>query len=157
MTAETGQGRGLEFRLNADGSRLQAVYTPDGPVVPIDFAWLKHALDIQRTVTGLYIFETVSAELKKLYNAATSPFTIDIGERRDGTFAISMAPDLMSATLTISPPYGGKPVTATQVLEALSEKRIVSGILTGEIATVMSSGREVRDLVIATGRLPVNG
>jgi len=157
MTAESEQGRGLDFRLSADGSRLQAVYTPDGPVVPVDFAWLKHALDIQRTVTGLYIFETVSAELKKLYNAATGPFTIDIGERRDGAVTISMAPDLMSATLAISPPYGGKPVTASQVHDALREKRIVSGILADEIETAVSAGRELRDVVIATGRLPVNG
>ena len=151
------QGSGLKFQLSADGNRLQAIYTPDGPVVPVGFAWLKVTLDAQRAATGLFIYENASAELKRLYNAATGPFTLDIGERRNGAFSVNMAQDLMSATLNISPPYGGKPATVDDILNHLREKGITFGILTPVIREAIVANREKIDLEIAVGRKPVPG
>src|SRR5512138_3635467 len=130
MGEENVQGRGLRFHLSDDTNRLQVDYEPDGPVVAVDFAWLKHALDAQRAATGYFIFEHASADLKKRYNEATGPFTLDIGEKRDGSFSISLSPDRMSASMTLSPAYGGTPVSLQSVLDSLSSMHIVSGLLT---------------------------
>lgn len=157
MEGDCSQGRGLRFHLSEDGNRLQVDYEPDGPVVPVDFAWLKHALDAQRAATGFYLFEHASGEIKKRYNEATGPFSFDIGERRDGSFGIALSPDRTSATLTLSPAYGGTPVSLESVLNALSAEHIVSGVLTDRIESALSSGSEVESLVIAEGRPPANG
>ncbi|MBT0663469.1 DUF342 domain-containing protein [Geobacter pelophilus] len=157
MDEENLQGRGLKFHLSEDNNRLQVDYQPDGPVVPVDFAWLKHALDAQRAATGFFIFEHASGDLKKRYNEATEAFTLDIGERRDGCFTVSLAPDRMSAMLNLSPAYGGIPVAREKILETLNSMHIVSGILPERIDTALMSGRETENLVIAEGRPPVNG
>ena len=157
MEEESLQGQGLRFHLSEDGNRLQVEYLPDGPVVPVDFAWLKHALDAQRAATGFYIFEHASGDLKKRYNEATEAFTLDIGERRDGSFNISLSPDRMCATLTLSPPYGGIPVSSDRIFESLSAMHIVSGLYPDRIEAAIASGKEVDSLVIAEGRPPVHG
>lgn len=157
MGDEVTKGCGLTFRLNEEGSRLQAVYCPDGPVTSVDFAWIKHALDAQRAATGFFILEHAAGELKKQYNEATAPFIIDIGEKRDARFSISLAADRMSATLNLSPPYAGIPIGINRILENLKSMQIISGILNEKIAEAISSGKEIENLIIAEGRPAQNG
>lgn len=151
------KGRGLQFHVSPDGNLLQAVYTPEGPVEPIDFAWIKNALDAQRLATGFYVSEHASGDLKKCYNEATDAFTLDIGEKRDGTFTITLSLDRMSATLTLSPPYAGVPVSSNTIRDNLTSAHIVSGIFHDRIESAIESGQEVANLLIAEGRPPVRG
>lgn len=79
-----------------------------------------------------------------------------VGETRDGKLSLSLEPDLMSAYVTITPAAGGAPVTSEQVLQALTEKGVVSGILHEEIEKAVQEG-EVTKRLIASGLPPKPG
>src|SRR3989344_2561349 len=110
--------KGLAFQMTDDGKTLQAVFTPVELKQPIDAVLIRSAL-AEQGFANLFLKEQPLAELIKKYSAASSSFTINIGERRDGTVAVTIAPDKMTASLTITPPFGGQAVDRQQVLDAL--------------------------------------
>ncbi|MGZ4997333.1 MAG: DUF342 domain-containing protein, partial [Methylobacter sp.] len=91
------------------------------------------------------------------YNNTNSGFMLEIGERRDGEFIIKVSEDKMTAWLTMTPAYGGTPVTFDQIRQALREKGIVSGLITAaEIESLLKEGHAT-DYTIAQGLPPVPG
>jgi len=147
--------KGLAFQMTDDGKTLQAVFTPVEPKQPIDLILIKSALAAQG-FADLFLKEQALDELSKKYSAASAPFILSIGERRDGTVAVTVAPDKMTARLTITPPFGGQAVGRQQVLDALNATGVVSGILTGEIDAAIALGK-IETQLIAQGRAPVHG
>ncbi len=146
---------GLMFQLTEDGNVLQAVFTPIETRQPLDVAQIKQALEAQNFHT-LFLHEPVLVELSQKYEAATEAFTLNIGERRDATVAASVAPDNMSASVTISPPYGGRAVDRQQVLDALQAAGVISGILDTNIDAAIATG-QAEAILAAQGREPVCG
>jgi len=73
-----------------------------------------------------------------------------------GTFELDIAPDLMSATLTLRPPRGGNPVTEETVRAALKARGIVAGILDDTLREILAQG-ECERRRIAQGKPPVPG
>jgi len=147
--------KGLAFQMTDDGKTLQAVFTPLEPKQPIDIALIKSALANQG-LDALFLIEHALTELVRKYNTTTEPFTLNIGERRDGTITVTVVPDKMTASLTITPPCGGQAVDRQQVLDALKAAGVVSGILLEEIDTDIALGQAEKK-PIAQGRLPVHG
>lgn len=147
---------GLSFRMTDGDRKLKAFYEPtDGEKLSINLLWLKEAL-AAAGFNGLFIHDHAFVELLKRYNAATQPFSFEIGERRDGSYIVRTTPDNVEAYLTITQPYGGKPVTTAQISQALKEQGIVHGIISKEIeAAVAAEG--AKDLLIAQGKKPVPG
>jgi uncharacterized protein (DUF342 family) len=130
---------GLRLEWGEDGRSLQAVFTPTEPGEPIDAAGLRSILADQG-FTGLFLFDHALADLTEQINAPSSPFSLVIGERRDGEATVTVAPDKMSAYLTISRPFGGRPVDRPQVLEALAKSGVVGGILEQQIDEAVALG-----------------
>lgn len=139
---------GLAFRLG-DDRRLRAVYVPAGEKTPVNLGFLRHAL-MAAGFADLFIYDHALVELIKRYNSASQEFVYEIGEQRDGTFIIRNTSDNIEAYLTLTRPYGGKPVRLEQVLQALRERGIVYGVLTHEIEAAVAAG-EVSDRLIARG------
>lgn len=155
MAEEAKPENGLTFQISPDGGKLLATYEPVAQKVPIDTDWVWQALDAQN-LSDLFILDDALSNLVKRCAVAADRFTMQIGERRDGTLALTVAPDLMSAYITITSAYGGNAVTSEQILQALQEQKIVSGILHDEIEKAVGE-REVLKREIAKGRSPQPG
>lgn len=139
---------GLTFKL-ADDRKLKAIYVPASEKAPVNLGFLRHAL-LAAGFADLFIYDHALVELIKRYNAASQEFVYEIGEQRDGTFIIRNTPDNIEAYLTLTRPYGGKPVRLDQVLQTLRERGVVYGVLTDEIEAAVATG-EVSDRLIARG------
>ncbi|MRR36583.1 DUF342 domain-containing protein, partial [bacterium] len=139
---------GLTFKL-ADDRKLKAIYVPAGEKAPVNLGFLRHAL-FAAGFADLFIYDHALVELIKRYNSASQEFVYEIGEQRDGTFIIRNTPDNIEAYLTLTRPYGGRPVRLEQVLQTLRERGVVYGVLTDEIEAAVAAG-EASDLLIARG------
>lgn len=147
--------KGLIFKLGEDNRTLQAIGTSPGTKQRIDLAVIKAAL-AEQGFGDLFLLDRAVVDLIKKYNAATASFTINIGERRDGTVTVAISADKMTASLTITPPFGGKAVDRQQVNEAIKAAGVVSGIQEREIDAALALG-EVNAKPIALGQPPENG
>lgn len=148
-------GQGLAITFSEDARKLLATYTPVEDKSPFDSEWLKQKI----TAAGfgqLFLYEPVFAKLIKQYATASEPFTLEIGEVRDASVAVTVAADKMVAYLVVTPPCGGENLTREQISQALQEKQVVSGILDMAIEQALA-GNEVEKLLIAQGRAAVNG
>ncbi len=150
------QGAGLHLQKSKDGTKLLALYTPtDSKRATIDEAWVLQNID-NNGYADWQLFANAVTDLVRMYNSAPAPFSLEIGECHDGTFTISVPPDLMSAVLTITPPRGGAKVTSEEIYRFLRERKIVAGILDDVLAAAIAEG-EALNLTIAQGREPVPG
>lgn len=145
----------LTFRLD-ENDKLLAVFEPGESKVSLDIAALRELLD-RHNLSGLFLDEQALSRLVQLYNNTNAGFVLEIGERRDGEFIIKVSEDKMTAWLTMTPAYGGSPVTFDQIRQALKEKGIVSGLITAaEIESLLKEGHAT-DYIIAQGLPPVPG
>lgn len=145
----------LTFRLDGD-NKLLAVYEPDGDKVTLDATAVREILAMQNQ-SDLFLDEKALSRLVQTYNNSNAGFILEIGERRDGEFIIKVSDDKMTAWLTMTPAYGGAPVTFDQIRRSLKEKGIVSGLITSaEIEAVLKEGRAT-DYIIAQGTPAVPG
>lgn len=152
---ETPDKEALTFKLNED-NKLLAVFEPVLGRDTLDEDAIMGMI-IMQGLSNLFLDEQAISNLVQLYNNAKAGFVLEIGERRDGGFTIYVTKDKMSAFLSLTPPYGGSPVTLEQVHQYLAEKGIVSGIITDdEIETVLDQ-EQVTDYLIAEGSQPVPG
>jgi uncharacterized protein (DUF342 family) len=145
----------LVFQMSADGTKLQAAYTAAAGNISIDETSIRKTLDLNG-FSNLLLFDNACAELAKKICDATEPFTMDVGEKRNGAFSLNVSPDLMTVSLTITPPYGGQAVTSDEIHSALKEKGIVSGIQHESIKAATSACRALNK-PIAVGRPPLRG
>ncbi len=141
--------------MSDENTKLQAVYIPGAGNTSIDEAYVKKALDA-KGFSNLFLFNNACAELAAKINAATGPFTMEVGEKRDGAFSLEVSSDLMTVSLTITPPYGGQAVTSDEIYTALKEKGIVGGIQHESIKAVTLACSALNK-PIAVGRPPLRG
>jgi len=145
----------LTFRLDGD-NKLLAVYEPDGDKVTLDATAVREILARQNQ-SDLFLDEKALSRLVQTYNNSNAGFILEIGERRDGEFIIKVSDDKMTAWLTMTPAYGGAPVTFDHIRRSLKEKGIVSGLITSaEIEAVLKEGKAT-DYIIAQGTPAVPG
>lgn len=145
----------LTFKLD-ENNKLLAVFEPGEFKVSLDTAALRELLAHQ-DMSDLYLNEQALLRLVQQYNNTNSGFMLEIGERRDGEFIIKVSEDKMTAWLTMTPAYGGTPVTFDQIRQALRDKGIVSGLITAaEIESLLKEGHAT-DYIIAQGLPPVPG
>lgn len=144
----------LTFKLNDDG-KLIAAYKLCEPKPLLDEVAIKEELTRQGC-SDLFLYDKTLANLLKQYNEAKEDFELEIGERRDGSCAIKIDDDKMTATLTLTPPYGGAPVSLLQIQLALQEKGVSYGILTNELEAAVKAGYAA-ERIIAKGLPAVPG
>ncbi|MFY0104153.1 flagellar assembly protein A, partial [Acinetobacter baumannii] len=80
------------------------------------------------------------------------PVTQVIAERRDGEFSLDVSDDLMTASLTLVPPYGGR-AKSVEVVNAVRAAGITYGILHEQLRGALSAGF-CNKLVVAQGLMP---
>ncbi len=151
----TAQTSGLTLALSEDGRKLRASWVPVQPGQGIERAVLDAAIRDQGFGRA-FLFETALQQLVSRSATAGEPFTLEIGELRDAELKIEVAADRLSASLTATRPYGGKPLSREQVMQALAEKQIRFGILHEAIGRILADGEADR-VVIARGRKPEHG
>jgi uncharacterized protein (DUF342 family) len=145
----------LTFTLN-ENNKLIAAYEQGEGKVALDGATAREMLN-QQNLSDLFVDEQALSRLVQLYNNTNANFMLEIGERRNGEFIIKVADDKMTAWLTMTPAYGGTPVTFEQIRQSLKEKGIVSGLITSvELETLLKEG-QATDYPIAQGRPAVPG
>lgn len=146
---------GLDFQIGEDGRTLQAIGIPPDMPRQLDESAIKTAL-AERGLAELFLNDGALADVVQKYNAGTASFTVNIGERRDGTAVVTISPDKMTASLTVTAPRGGRPIDRQQVNTAVQTAGVVRGIQQDEIdaALALAKGRET---VIARGRPPEHG
>lgn len=154
MTEKYAPDTGLSFLMSKDGKKLLASCTPKPPVTPIDRERVNQLL-VEKGFADLFIFSDAADKMVREYNSG-SAFTLVIGERRDGAFSIHIDADRMSAQLTMTPAYGGKPVSADQIHAEMREKGIAFGVIEDTIQSAVGKGY-ARNKVIAEGVPPVQG
>jgi uncharacterized protein (DUF342 family) len=145
---------GVSFFMSEDGNKLLAVLEPKPPVEPIDRERV-HQILADRGFADLFIVSDAVDRLVKQYNSGAG-LTLVVGERRDGAFSILINEDRMSAQLTMTPAYGGKPVSADQIHAEMREKGITFGILDDTIQAAVGKGY-ARNKLIAEGVPPLQG
>lgn len=148
-------GLGLSFAPSEDGRTLLATYTPVENAVSVELAAIKAAISTQG-FGKLFLFDPALQKLAAQCGKAKEAFTLEVGEVRDAEAQIELAADKMAAYLTVTPAYGGKPLSRDLVARLLAEKKIVHGILHDEIGRVVAGG-EANKLLVAQGRKPING
>lgn len=148
-------GEGLNLALSEDGRKLLASYTPSANMAAIDSEWIKQKISTEG-FEHLFLHEDALSSLIKLYSAASEAFTLEIGEVRDASVSVDIAADRMSATLTVTPPYGGASITREQITQALEEHQVKSGILEDAIDKIIAAG-EAKNQLITQGREAVDG
>lgn len=144
----------LTFKLSDDG-KLLAAFEPCESKPPVDEAAIKMAL-AKQGLSNLFLYENSLSNLVQQYNSLNESFVLEIGERRDGTCTINIADDKMTASLTLTPPYGGTPVGLLQIQLVLQEKGVVSGIMKNEIESALKDGY-AKERIIAKGLAPERG
>lgn len=162
MTAEPEQqtaggeaGLGLTLALDEAGMKLVATFAPVEGSAPIDISWLQRRLH-ELSLSHLLLSDNAVAELLRRYNAGGEPFSLEIGEAKDGEASLEISPDKMEVFLTLTPPRGGKPVSREQVNQLLQSKGVSFGIQNEEVERALAAG-EIKRRLIASGQPPVNG
>lgn len=82
---------------------------------------------------------------------------VPVGERRDGKFEITVSQDATEATISISPPFGGNPVSLKHIVEYLIDSGIKTGIKKDVLQKVITDEIYNESIVIAVGSLAVDG
>lgn len=148
-------GQGIAFALSEDGRKLLASYTPVETKAVFDSAWIKRQIALQGH-DDLFLFDAALALLVERYREASEPFSLEIGEARDASAAVEVAPDKMEAYLTLTPAWGGEAATRERIARALAEKQVTAGILEDNIDSALAAGEASR-LVVAQGHEAVDG
>jgi len=149
------EGSGLLLQLDPDGEKLLAVFTPTVGRRSLDTAALRRAAALEGC-GELYLPEDSLEELLKRCEVSPIHFTLQVGERRNASCAVSVSDDFMTATLSITPACGGRRVTREEVLKELADRGVVSGIMEEEIDAAVAAGQASRQQ-IAAGTLPCPG
>jgi uncharacterized protein len=146
----------LSFILDEDSGEVQASWVPLEGQAALDRRMLREAL-IEAGFGEFRFEEEAMADFVAAAESASDVITMIVANRGgNGEFSIAISEDLMSVSLTIDPPQGGKPVSSSSIMQALSERGIIHGILHDRLNAAIATG-QCENLVIASGDKPQEG
>lgn len=105
---------------------------------------------------GWFLFDDILTTLAARCNTENGAFELAVGERRDGSFELEIAPDAMSAWVALTPAQGGTAVTTEDLYAALDEAGVVFGIDKPALKTACDNASGGR-VAVATGIPPQSG
>jgi uncharacterized protein (DUF342 family) len=142
------------FLTETDGQVfLASEPTPGRP--PVDSAAVR-ALLMQAGYGDCLIHDYAINQAANDCNARQEPFVLLLAQRCDATIQVKIAPDDMSAELSVTPARGGKAVTEEVVMRALADSGVVFGINDTTVFQACETG-DCKGLAVASGVLPQNG
>ena len=153
----SGIENGLDFKLNSNNHKLFAIVAPCDDKIELSAQIVKDRLE-KKHLSHLFINDYLISDLVHRYNHTTSEsFEFEIGEQRDATCEITLSDDMMQAYLTLTPNFGGRHVTLSDVQKLLQANGIVWGIVSTEEIEAVLAEEHVSEFVIAQGFEPIEG
>lgn len=134
---------------------MQFVYQPRADAAPLDSASILAKLESEGYADWAINKDTLT-KLPKLVREAKAPLAIDLAQKKDAELSVTISSDEMTALLTVTPPQGGDPVTEDDIRVLLDRNKIVYGIQSEVIATVINTQKAER-VPVALGTVPING
>ena len=132
---------------------LQSQPQKDRP--PVDAAMLK-ALLTEQGYADCELDATALIAAVQNCNTLDEPFSVPLAHRHDAIIAITVARDEMSADLHLTAAQGGKCATLGDILQALTDAGVASGVNDAALRQASESRNELH-LCIARGKEPENG
>lgn len=121
-----------------DSGILRASFDPALNHPAPDLAVLKEVLETLGYIEYSLDDPAIDRFLQNCAQAQTL-VSADIGERRNASFLLEIADDLMSAWLTLTPAQGGSPI-GVQVHDELRDRGITFGIVHAELNAALTRG-----------------
>ena len=148
-----GQLNNLKIHLDEETRKVIATFTPEEGTTAITSAELRQAIDAAG-FGGYDLYPQAMDNATQKYNAGKA-FEIVVGMALDGKFSLRIDPHGMSALLTCSLALGGTAVQLQNILEDAEKRGITASLDLKAIERALREGG--KDILIATGRSPVNG
>lgn len=141
-------------RLNEDGEQVEIKIEP--PMGHGKKAELRNVMEaIKSAGAGDFYLE-----LEKIENMLSSFRFRDfvaVGEKRDGRFDIQVSKDLTEATINVSPPFGGDPITPIDIVQYLKNEGMTHGVKVDVIKKICADEIFNQNVVIVLGQKPMDG
>ena len=138
-----------------DDKQLAAIVPGGGNVIALTAQGLNDRLT-EQGYGDWQILESALAEAAASIGKLSQEREFIVANRTDGELSLEVSADATEAVLSITPHRGGKPVTKSQVMEALAAENITHGIQNSVIETAISSA-SADPYIIAKATLPTNG
>jgi uncharacterized protein (DUF342 family) len=139
--------------IEADGQLLLSCQPlPDRPPLSLDA--LKSLID-QAGYAGWFLLHD-ELQLAVSRCASGETFQAPIAERRDARFELEVAPDAMTAWVWVTPPCGGQPLEAGDLVLALAQAGVLYGVDEEALSQACAATESVR-VVAAVGKPARNG
>ena len=147
---------GLVFSANEN--QLMASLRPSSERPSLDLDGLREALASAGYVHW-QLFDEALATLLASYGQPAAELDLTIGERRDASFTLEIAPDAMQAWVSVTPAQGGKALAPDALLAALEAAGVVFGIDQAAVSAVCASSATsaAERVTVATGTPAENG
>lgn len=145
--------RGLTLKLTGDDRQLTASFQPGQTTDEIDLELLR--AELTGRFPDLFVLEQILPEIIKKIRSGQA-FALVVGEKRDGEARVTVEANQMAAHLSISPPYGGAPVTLEKARSAIEQAGVVFGLDNEAIEWAIKTG-QASNVAIASGRQPAHG
>ncbi|WP_028354940.1 FapA family protein [Bordetella petrii] len=146
----------LQLALDPDTRVLSATYAPADASAPPP-SWDDLAAAAQAGGWSAEALDSAQvAAFCAQYRDTSGTVTAPVGAVYDGSFAIEIEADRMSALLTLVAPRGGRAIAADDIHAGLAAQGVVAGIDAAAVRQALAQGR-CEALVIARGTPPTPG
>lgn len=143
----------LSFRLDEEGQKIIASFTPAGDVSSITLDDFKNA--VNAAGFGGYKLDELALQMATAKYVAGAAFEITVGEADDGKFDMRIDAGGLNARLTCIPARGGVPVTLERILEEAKNQKITVELDLEAIGSALKIGSN--NILIASGKAAVDG
>ncbi len=143
----------LSFRLDEEGKKVIAAFTPEGATDSVTVDALKRAIE-DAGFSAYKLSEPALQDATAKY-AAGKAFEIAVGEAVDGEFDLRVDAAHLHAYISCTLPLGGTPVALEQVLEEAVRKEITVTLDLKAVERVLNEGGD--NVLIASGKAPAAG
>ncbi len=150
---ETSPLSDLTIRLDPDGKRIFAIFSPKGPPTAITTGHFTRAINAAGFEGHDFVMSAVSDCVAK-YSLGEA-YEIEIGSAKDGEFKLLFDDGDTTAYLTCIAPKGGVPISMVRVLDEAKRQGVVVKL---DLAAVKDAVLNYREkVIIARGKVPVEG
>jgi uncharacterized protein (DUF342 family) len=147
---------GLTFRFDEDTNQLFVDFVPQTKEVRLSPRLIRKVLAAHE-LGHLLINEYVLFELIPRYKDTGESFSIEVGEKKDADYHILITEDRMRVVATISPNFGGEPVTLEKIKNLLKLNSVVHGLIEDDEIEMILMRQQAISFVIAEGTRPISG
>ena len=155
MSENTDKKSSIKLEFNNDSGTLSAIIQ----YIKSDRSYTSDDIKEEITKRGfdkLYIINDALDQIVLAQSNQKEEIETVIAERRDGEASIRVTDDQMQAYLTVTPSFGGEPVTIDLVNEILRQQNINFGINKNAIASNTDKPSD-DEILIAEGEDEING